>query len=498
MTDPPGGAAPLSGRTAWARGLETPLRAFLQTETGSAAILLAATIAALIWANVDTSSYQTLWGTQLSVRAGGHGISQDLRHWLNAGLMTFFFFVVGLEARREFDVGELRERWRVAVPLVAAVGGMVVPIGIYLAINAGRPSEHGWAAAMSTDTAFALGMLALVAPRAPQRLRAFLLTIAVVDDLVAIAIIAVVYSDHVDARALVAALGILAAILLVRAARVRQGLVYTVLGAAAWVALFESGVDPVVVAVAMGLLGSAHPAARGDLERATDLFRLFREQPTPELARSARIGVASAISPNDRLQLLYHPWTSYVIVPLFALANAGITISGAFLSRAFTSPITLGILLGYVFGKPVGITSASWIVTRLSRGRLRPPVGWATVVGGGAIAGIGFTVSLLVATLARGAARRGEDGCPRRRPLRLGDGMGRVPRHSTPPRMASDASADGCGGPHPRPRRTGRSPPRPCPRSPGRPGDVGRVRRLRMPVLRPRGAGRPRAARRAR
>jgi Na+/H+ antiporter NhaA len=235
--DPQARTAPLSGRTAWARSLETPLRAFLETETGSAAILLAATIIALIWANVDAHSYQTLWGTQLSIRVGGRGISQDLRHWVNTGLMTLFFFVVGLEARREFDVGDLRERRRVAVPLVAAVGGMLVPIGIYLAANAGRPSEHGWAAAMSTDTAFALGMLALVAPRAPQRLRSFLLTIAVVDDLVAIGIIALVYSEHVEAPALLVALGIFAAILLARPAGVRLGLVYAMLGAAAWLAI---------------------------------------------------------------------------------------------------------------------------------------------------------------------------------------------------------------------------------------------------------------------
>jgi Na+/H+ antiporter NhaA len=404
MTDPQTNAAPLSGRTAWARSLETPLRAFLRTETGSAAVLLGATIAALVWANADASSYQALWETQLSIRIGRFGVSQDLRQWVNAGLMTFFFFVVGLEARREFDLGELRERRRVAVPLVAAAGGMVVPIAIYLAINLGRPSAFGWAAAMSTDTAFALGMLALVVPRAPDRLRAFLLTIAVIDDLVAIAIIAVVYSYRIKVVALLVALAVFAVILLARAASVRRGIVFLTLAAGAWVALFQSGIDPVVLGVAMGLLTYAYPAARSDLEHATDLFRLFREQPTPELARSARIGVAAAISPNDRLQLLYHPWTSYGIVPLFALANAGISINGGFLLHAFTSPITLGIVLGYVIGKPVGITGASWLLAKMSRGRLRPPVGWATVVGGGAIAGIGFTVSLLIATLAfRGA-----------------------------------------------------------------------------------------------
>ena len=178
---------------------------------------------------------------------------------------------------------------------------------------------------------------------------------------------------------------------------------YALLGIGAWVAVFESGIDPVVVGLVMGLLTFAYPAARPDLERASDLFRRFRDQPTPELTRSASVGVSAAISPNERLQQLYHPWTSYVIVPLFALANAGITTNGSFLARAYTSPITLGILIGYVAGKPIGITGGSWLLTRLSGGRLRPPVGWAAVTGVGTIAGIGFTVSILIATLTRGA-----------------------------------------------------------------------------------------------
>ncbi len=389
-----------SGRTAWARNLETPLRNFLRTETGGAAVLLAATLAALAWANADSSSYERVWHTLLSVRVGDSGVSQDLRGWLNNGLMTFFFFVVGLEARREFDLGELRERRRFALPLVAGLGGMLVPVGIYLAANAGHPSAHGWGAAMSTDTAFALGMLALVGPRFPDRLRAFILTVVVVDDVVALLVIATVYTEDLALWALLTTLGIFGAVLLVRAAGVRYGLVYAALGAAAWVALYKSGIEPVVVGLVMGLLTYAYPAARSDLERATERFRLFREQPTPELARSARVGLESAISPNERLQQLYHPWTSYVIVPLFALANTGITISGDFLSRAYTSPITLGILFAYVAGKPIGIVGSAWLLTRLSRGRLRPPVGWAAVAGGGAIAGIGFTVSLLIANLA--------------------------------------------------------------------------------------------------
>jgi len=389
-----------SGRTAWARSLQTPLREFLSTETGSAAILLGATVAALAWVNIDSSSYESIWQTDLSIRVGESGISQDLRDWVNSGLMTFFFFVVGLEARREFDVGELRQRRQLALPVLAALGGMLVPVAIYLAINAGHSSTHGWGVAMSTDTAFALGMLALVGPRFPGRLRAFMLTIVVVDDLVALMVIAFVYSAEVALGALLIALGIFGLILVVRAARVRYGLIYFMLAAAAWVALFESGIEPIVLGLAMGLIIWAYPAGRDELERATDLFRSFREQPTPELARSARAGLRSAVSPNARLQHLYHPWTSYVIVPLFALANAGIVVNGDFLSRAFSSPVTLGIVFGYVLGKPLGIVGASGLVTRFSRGRLRPPVGWGAVAGGGAIAGIGFTVALLIATLA--------------------------------------------------------------------------------------------------
>jgi Na+/H+ antiporter NhaA len=394
-----------TGRTAWARRLQTPLREFLSTETGSAAVLLGATLAALAWINIDSSSYTSVWDTRLTIRVGGSGISQDLRHWINSGLMTFFFFVVGLEVRREFDVGELRQRRRLALPVLAALGGMLVPIAIYLGINGGHASAHGWGVAMSTDTAFALGMLALVGPRFPNRiradrLRAFMLTIVVVDDVVALLVIAVVYSGDVMVTALLVAAGIFGLILIARAARLRYGLVYFSLGVAAWVALFKSGVDPVVLGLAVGLITWATPAGRDDLERATDLFRSFREQPTPELARSARAGLRSAVSPNARLQNLYHPWTSYVIVPLFALANAGIVVNADFLSNAYSSPITLGILFGYVLGKPLGITGVSWLATRLSRERLRPPVGWAAVAGGGAIAGIGFTVSLLIASLA--------------------------------------------------------------------------------------------------
>jgi protein-disulfide isomerase len=199
---------------------------------------------------------------------------------------------------------------------------------------------------------------------------------------------------------LLVAVGFFVAVLVLRSVPVRVGLVYFVLAAGAWVGLLKSGVEPIVVGLVMGLLVYAYPASRSTLERATERFREFREQPTADLARAAGVELRSATSPNERLQQLFHPWTSYLIVPLFALANAGIALDGAFLAQAFSSPITLGILLGYVVGKPVGILGCSWLATHLSRGRLQPPVGWVAVAGGGTIAGIGFTVSLLVATLA--------------------------------------------------------------------------------------------------
>jgi len=395
---------PFSGRTAWARNLQTPLRVFLRTETGSAAVLVAMAVAALVWVNVDAGSYARVWDARLSVRLSGAGVSLDLRGWVNSGLMTFFFFVFGLEARREFDMGELRERRRLALPVVAGLGGLLVPVVIYLAVNVGS-AARGWGAAMSTDTAFALGMLALTRPRFPDRVRAFLLSVAVVDDLVSLVVIGAVYSQAINWGPLALGAGILAVVLVLRRAGIRAGVIYALAGITAWVAVLKSGVDPVVVGLVMGLLTYARPAARTDLERASDLFRSFREQPTPELARSAGLGLAAALSPNERLQLLYHPWTSYVIVPLFALANAGIVITAGFLARAYASPITLGILIGYVAGKPAGILGGSWLLTRISRGRLRPPVGWAAVAGTGTIAGVGFTVSILIATLAFGGGQ---------------------------------------------------------------------------------------------
>ena len=347
--------AAFSGRTAWARNIAAPIRGFLSTESGSAMVLLAATVAALLWANSPWSdSYESFWETQLSIQIGGHGISLDLRHWINEGLMTLFFLVVGLEAKRELDLGALRDRQRLAIPAIAALGGMTMAVLIYLLFNAGGAGAHGWAAAMSTDTAFALGALALLA-RGAERLRVRVLSVVIIDDLVALLIIATVYTDNVDLVALALAFALFGALIALRYAPAEwRRPAALIVGVAVWVALFESGVDPVIAGLAVGLVTSAYPPARSELERVTELTRLFREQPTPELARSAQIGVTSAVSPNERLQYRLHPWTSFVIVPLFALANAGIDIDADLLHDALTSPITLGIVFGYVVGKPVG------------------------------------------------------------------------------------------------------------------------------------------------
>ncbi|MFF0509960.1 Na+/H+ antiporter NhaA [Streptomyces sp. NPDC004250] len=379
----------------------TRWRTFVQTETGSAVLLLVAVVAALLWANIDLHSYDAVWQAHFTVGFDTRHLSLTVHEWINAGLMSLFFFVVGLEARREFDMGELRDRRWVLLSAVAGLGSMVVPAVIYVAINAGHDSVHGWGTAMSTDTAFALGILAVLGRRLPASLRALMLSISVVDDVVALLVIAVFYSDEIHLPALFVALGaLLAVVVVLRLADAGRGLFCALLAVVVWVALHEAGVDPVVTGLAVGALVIAYPAPRGDLERASRLFRLFREQPTPELQRSAARGLASAISPNERLEQRFLPWVSFGIVPLFALANAGIELSAARLADAFTSPVTLGILCGCVVGKIVGVVGSMAGAQLLSGRRLRPNVGWGSVTAAGSIAGAAFTVSLLIAAIA--------------------------------------------------------------------------------------------------
>ena len=393
-------ALPFSQKTAWGRNLAAPVRDFLNTETGGAALMLAATVVALVWANIATHSYESTWTTVMSVRIGSAGVTLDLRHWINEGLMTLFFLVVGLEAKRELDLGELRERRRIVLPAAAAVGGVLVPIAIYLAFNAGRSGGHGWGAAMSTDTAFALGVLALLTPRAATRMRVFLLTLAVFDDLTALGVIAIVYTSHVSGTALVVAIALFFVLLALRYLPVGRTPASVVVAVALWVAMLKSGIDPLVSGLAVGLVTSAYPPERSDLERASAAARSFREQPTPELARSVQRDVTAAISANERMQYALHPWVSYAVLPLFALANAGVHITGGLLEGAIESPVFFGIVVGYVVGKPIGITLGSWIASRPALHGPRPLISGPFLFAAGTCAGIGFTVSLLISNLA--------------------------------------------------------------------------------------------------
>ena len=397
---PRGAAPPLTTQSPRAPRVRFALTEFIATQNAGATVLLAATVAALVWANSPWSaSYERLWETMLVVRLGEAELALTLREWINDGLMALFFFVAGLEIRREFDMGELRERRRVATPVVAAVGGMVVPALIYFAWNAGEPAARGWGIAMGTDTAFALGVLTLVGGRWTAQTRTFLLTLVIVDDIVALTVIALAYTRTVSVPALAVALAVFGVILFMRRRRVRHGVAYFLVGFGLWLAVLISGVHPTIAGVGVGLLAYAYPPTRAELEQAGARWRLFREEPTARYAQRASRTLALTISPNEPLQYLFHPWTSYVIVPLFALANAGVELGGGALPRALGSPVTLGVVFGLVAGKPMGITLATWLFTRRRLGGFPLTIPWPPLVASATVAGIGFTVALLVATL---------------------------------------------------------------------------------------------------
>src|SRR3954453_2882103 len=360
-------------RTAWERNLRAPVRRWLQTQTSGAIVLVSAAAVALVWANIG-DSYESLWTTPLSLTIGHHAMRTDLRGWVNEGLMALFFLEVGLEAKRELDLGELRERRRLLIPALAAVGGMGLAAVTYLVVNAGGAGPHAWGMAVSTDTALALGALVLISGGRAVRLRVFLLTLLVVDDLVALAVIGFFYTEHINVVALLVAVGLAGLLTALRSAPEGwRAPAATVTGIALWAALFQSGIDAVVAGLAIGLAIGAYPPAREDLQRSIELTRSFREQPTPELAYRARASLASAISPNDRLQSRLHPWTSFVIVPIFALANAGVAFGHGLLADAARSPVTWGVIAAYLLAKPLGIVAGSWLATLpWLRGRAPP------------------------------------------------------------------------------------------------------------------------------
>lgn len=381
--------------------LGAPLRHFISTEAGSAGLLLAATVLALVWANSPLSdSYESLWHTKLSISLGGWTLEKDLRHWLDEGLMALFFFVIGMEVRREWSIGELKDRTRVSVPVVAGIGGMLVPALLYLALNSSGEASNGWGIVIATDTAFMLGALAIVGPACPTQLRVFLLTLSIVDDIAAISVIGIVYSDSIDLVAAGVAVLCLVGIGMLGRTRLWRGSAYLALGLALWLATVISGLHPTIAGMAAGLLITAYTPRREQVEHAATQARAFRQSPLPQLARETKLSIERSVSPNERLQTLLHPWVSYAVVPLFALANAGVDLRGGAIGDALSSPITWGVVIGLVVGKTLGIATGAFAALRLRLGALPQGVGEGQVVGGAALSGIGFTVSLLIVGLA--------------------------------------------------------------------------------------------------
>ncbi|MET8767227.1 Na+/H+ antiporter NhaA [Streptomyces sp. NPDC004658] len=375
-------------------------RAFTRSENGATALLVAAVLAALVWANTSLDTYEATWSARLSVTVGPYALGMTLREWTNSGFMALFFFLVGLDARRELDKGELRDRKWVLLCAIGGIGSMAVPALIFVSFNAGLPSVHGWGVAMSTDTAFALAILTLVGTRLPSSLRAFMLSISVMDDVVALVVIAVFYGEGFRVLPFLIACVAAGVIVWMRLARFRSGVLCCAVSSVMWCALLKAGVDPVVTGLTVGLLVITAPAGRDDLERATGLVRGFREQPTAEMQQSAVRGLIAAISQNDHLQRKFTPWVNCAVLPLFAVANSGVPLSFKTVSAAFASPIAWGIVCGYLVGKVVGVVGSLSLVTALSGGRLRPHVGWGAATVGGAVSGSAFTVSLLIASKA--------------------------------------------------------------------------------------------------
>jgi Na+/H+ antiporter NhaA len=376
-------------------------KAIKTSENTAAALLLAFTIAAILLANSSwAETYWALLDTHVGVTFGEHHFELTVKHLVNDGLMTFFFFIVGLEVTREFAIGELTDRSRAAVPVVAAVAGLAVPAVLFLLFNPSGENAQAWGVVISTDTAFLIGALAIIRPKFPARLRIFLLTLAVVDDVGALIVIALFYSDRIQVIPLVIAFALIVAIALVRFLPVIRGPAYAVLGFALWVALFVAGIHPTLAGVAVALLIPVFTPERHQVEQAVDLIRAFRQSPNSQYARAATRGLRQSISINERLQTDVGPYVSFVVLPLFALVNAGVRLDSESVTAALGSPLTWGILAGLVVGKFVGITGATWFMRRTGMGELAPGLTLRRVAGGAALSGIGFTISLFIVDIA--------------------------------------------------------------------------------------------------
>ena len=383
-----------------------PVERFLRLEAGSASLLMAAALAALIWSNVSATSYDDFWSTRLTVELGPLEFEEDLLHLVNDLLMAVFFYVVALEVKRELLHGSLRDPSTAAVPVAAALGTMVGGAVVYLLVNFDGGELRGWAVPIATDIAFALGVLGLAGRRAPRELRAFLLTLAVVDDLGTIAVIALFFSEGVSLIWLAAAAGLTLIIVALQRLEMRHIAPYLALAGILWLATLESGVHPTIAGVVLGFLtpavafhsrevAGARIAERlGDASRSPDLE--VSESTMWSVSRVAREGV----SPLARMEDQLHPWSAYLVLPLFALANAGVAVSPEQIGEALTGPVGLGIALGLVIGAPVGGVLLAWLLVRLTPARLPEGLDWPAIGGVAPLKGIGFTVAIFISVLA--------------------------------------------------------------------------------------------------
>lgn len=384
-----------------------PVETFIRLEAGGGVVLLLAAVAALIWANVSPEGYESVWHSKLSLEGFGLELDEDLRHWINDLLMALFFFLIALEVKREVLFGALAERRLAMVPVAAAIGGMVVPALIYLLVNSGAQGEpSGWAVPLATDVAFALAVLAMIGRMAPGPFRAFLLTVAIVDDVGTIAIIAVAFTEELALAWLGAAGGIALLIVVLQRLSIRALAPYVIAAAALWLATFESGVHATLAGVLLGLLTPARPfhdpdetgeAIAGQLDAIANVDDAEFDEAT--MLQASRLAT-EAVSPLVRIETAIHPWSAYVVLPLFALANAGVPISVSAVGDVFSTPIGLGIVLGLVLGKPIGLVAGSWLAVRLTPAELPQGIGLPALGALGLIAGIGFTVALFISALA--------------------------------------------------------------------------------------------------
>lgn len=384
------------------------MQSFLHTQAAGGIAILAGAILALLWANIfGAEAYNSFWHTPFLIQFGDWSLGLDFKHLINEGLMTIFFLVVGLEIKRELATGELRDPRNAALPILGAIGGMVVPALIYLAINGGGPGSRGWGIPMATDIAFAVGVISLAGKGLPSGLKLFLLSLAIVDDLGAILVIAIFYSTDLAVSPLGLAAVLVIAIVVMQRLQIRSLIPYIIVGTSLWLAVYSSGVHASIVGALVGLLTPAIPfqrssAVANEARRVADLTAGDPERLDSNVTQWARLWTLSkeSVSPLSRLEFHLHPWSSFVIVPLFALANAGVEINRASLAEAVSSPIAVGVAAGLVLGKTAGIWLAAWIGLKLRIARLPTGVNLSNMFAVAATAGVGFTVSLFVGELA--------------------------------------------------------------------------------------------------